>query len=100
MIRNHEEFESALTQLAEMLENPPTPATEEDRVFGRLLNAVDLYKPAIADHPEGDSLLERAHALTDKAEAFQREREEYKRSHSWATFSEDGEGVGPTTGAA
>jgi hypothetical protein len=98
MIRDHDEFESALHELANMLQSPPAPATAEDVRFGQLLDAVDAYMPAIADHPHRDTLAERAQALTAEAEAFKRKRDARDRSSRWTTLPEDGEGIGPTTG--
>lgn len=98
MIRNHDEFESALQQLADMLENPPAPATREDILFGQLLDAVDAYAPAIGDLPERETLLKRAQALTAKAETFKRKRDAREKASRWTTLPEDGRGIGPTTG--
>lgn len=97
MIRNKDEFASALQQLADMLENPPAPATQEDIEFGQLLDAVDAYAPAIEDHHD-ETLVEKAHALSARAEEFRRKREAREKAQRWTTLPEDGQGIGPTTG--
>ena len=52
MIRNDDELEIALGQVAAWLECPPKPDSPEDRRFRELLEAIEDYRPHLSEPAE------------------------------------------------
>ena len=98
MINNDKDFEAALEKVAVYLEAPPVAGTVDDREFTRLLQAIQAYAPTIPPLEPRTAmadLADRAAALTERANAFQRRREERAKSGTWGGLSQDGRGIGP-----
>jgi hypothetical protein len=102
MIIDERSFEAALERVAKYLEHPPHEGTPQDSEFATLLEEVAQYQTELQSQPVKSSFegtVDRAHDLMREAAELRRRREAAVKPR-WSSFPDDGEGVGPTTGAA